>query len=48
MGLALQKQFGLNLFSFLPEELKGHEHLIPKLIPPWQKQQREQKEHHFY
>jgi len=24
---ALQKQFGLNLFSFLPEELKGHEHL---------------------
>ena len=24
MGMALQKQFGLNLFTFLPEELKGH------------------------
>ena len=48
MAQALQKQFGLNLFSFLPEELKGHEHLIPKLIPPWQHYPREQKDLHFY
>jgi len=35
------KQYGLNLFSFLPEELKGQEHLVPKLIPPWFKDHKE-------
>ena len=48
MGQVLSRQFDLNLFTFLPEELKGHEHLMPKLIPPWQKQPKYQKEHHFY
>jgi len=45
MALALQKQFGLHLFSFMPEELKGQEHLVPKLCPPWS---RPQKENYFY
>jgi hypothetical protein len=29
----------------MPEELKGQEHLVPKLIPPWLK---EHKEYAFF
>ena len=38
VGRVLNKQLGTNIFSFYPEELKGNEHLIPKLIPAWSKE----------
>ena len=41
----ISKQHGLSLFSFQPEELKGQDHLLPKLIPSWYK---EHREYHFF
>jgi glycogen synthase kinase 3 beta len=41
----INKHYGISLFSFMPEELKGQEHLVPKLIPPWLK---EHKEYAFF
>lgn len=37
----INKQYGISLFSFLPEEIKGQEHLVPKLIPHWYKEHRD-------
>jgi hypothetical protein len=35
IGKQLQKQLGVSLFDFSYGEIRGNEHLLPKLIPSW-------------
>lgn len=37
VGKHLQKQLGVSLFDFSYGEVRGNEHLLPKLIPSWVK-----------
>ena len=37
VGRQLQQQLGVSLFDFSYGEVRGHEHLLPKLIPQWVK-----------
>ena len=37
VGKQLQKQLGIKLFDFSYGQVRGNEHLLPKLIPPWVK-----------